>query len=117
MVLRIDYVEIGCGSSHLLVDLLFSIKQLVGLLRSLGSPGPGPDSVISIIETQPKLTEPSMFSFSGKLGSKCKIHHEFYFPWKRNRVMRKRLVLQETPREQGVGYSFAPTSFPVSSRS
>ena len=38
MVLRIDYVEIGCGSSHLLVDLLFSIKQLVGLLRSLGSP-------------------------------------------------------------------------------
>ena len=56
--LHIDCVEIGCGFNHLVVDSLFSIKRLVGLLRSSESPGPGSDSVISIIETQPKLTEP-----------------------------------------------------------
>lgn len=61
------------------LDSLFSIEQLVGLLRWLGRPGPRHDPVIPVIETQPKLMESKMFSLSGQLGSECmKINHEFY---------------------------------------
>lgn len=55
---HIGCVEIGCGSGHLEADSLFSIKQLVChpvvVVRSLGREH---DPVISIIETQPKLSE------------------------------------------------------------
>lgn len=56
--LHIGCVEIGCGSGHLEADSLFSIKQLVCQAVAVVEPlGREHDPVISIIETQPKLSE------------------------------------------------------------